>query len=659
MNSLANKIDLTKIKLIIWDLDDTFWQGTLAEKNAIRLSSRNIELIDKLVNKGIMNSICSKNDFKNVEAFFLNQKLKDTWEQFVFSSISWEPKGQRIKTLISNMQLRDENVLFIDDNLSNLNEASFYCPNIKTMLPEDIHLISEQINDITKDDTSHSRLQQYKILEVKHQEKESSSSNEEFLYKSNIIVEINTDCLSQIERITELVNRTNQLNFTKIRASEEEIKDLLNNSDYQNGYISVKDNFGDYGIIGFYSLSTKTNTLLHFLFSCRTLGMGIEQYVYSKLNYPILNVAGEVVGNVEKNKTIDWINKNCETDVTANNQNAKFSVLFKGPCDLQSTLPYLQMDKKNVTLEFSSLDDENLTTMSAICSHNIVNSLKYAKEDIENILKEAPFLSKETFKQTIFDNKYDFIIFSLIPDCGSVLYKNKKTGKIIAISGIHKPFTTENLPFTDRKNWEYYCKEKPLGHNWTEKELERLSNLWDFVGDITADQIIDNLKNIMEKVPKDSYWIFTLGSEVKPNEDILKSSPVTKFCWNKYKELNLSLRRFINNQPNATYINLGDIVKSSDHYTDSVQHFTRNTYFEIAKEIVNKMNSFKQIKTVKTTSKFVYQLKGFRKKYIRPITRFMYSTSYKTSDCGVRLVKYRTVCGIKIKIKDYMKENNT
>lgn len=658
MNNLCNKVDLTKIKLVIWDLDDTFWQGTLAEKNNIVLNIQNIKLIDKLVNKGIMNSICSKNDFKNVETFFINQNLKDTWEQFVFSSISWEPKGQRIKNLICDMQLRDENVLFIDDNSSNLNEASFYCPNIKTMLPEDIHLISEQINDITKDDTSHSRLKQYKILEVKHREKESSSSNEEFLYKSNIIVEINTDCIFQLSRITELINRTNQLNFTKVRVTEEEVSEILNNPDYQNGYVSVRDNFGDYGIVGFYSLNTKTNTLLHFLFSCRTLGMGIEQYVYSKLNYPELIVVGEVVGKLEKDKTIDWINNTNNSDVNKENKNMGFSVLFKGPCDLQSALPYLQIDKKNVTLEFSSLDNDKLSTMNSICTQNIVNTLKCTNDEIQDILKDAPFLSKITFKQTIFNKKYDFIIFSLIPDCGSVLYRNRKTGKIIAVTGIHKPFTTENLPFTIRESWDFYCTEKPIGYNWTKKELERLSDLWEFVGDITAEHIINNLKCIMENVSKDSYWIFTLGSEVKPNEDILKNNPVTNFSWNKYMELNPALRKFIEIQPNATYINLGDMVMNSNNYTNSSQHFTREIYFKIAKEFVNKMNEVKQIKTVKPVSEFMYSAKDFRKKYIRPITRFLYSTSYKTSQCGVRLAKYLTIFGIKIKIKVYMTDTN-
>ena len=45
---------------------------------------------------------------------------------FVFKSIDWTPKGQRISKLIKDMGLRPVNCLFFDDNIVNLNEASYY-----------------------------------------------------------------------------------------------------------------------------------------------------------------------------------------------------------------------------------------------------------------------------------------------------------------------------------------------------------------------------------------------------------------------------------------------------------------------------------------------------------------------------------------------------
>lgn len=59
-------------------------------------------------------------------------------------------------------------------------------------------------------------------------------------------------------------------------------------------YITAYDKYGEYGIVGFYAV--KDNTLVHFLFSCRTLGMGIEQYTYEKIGCPKLDIVGDSVG---------------------------------------------------------------------------------------------------------------------------------------------------------------------------------------------------------------------------------------------------------------------------------------------------------------------------------------------------------------------------
>ena len=95
-------MDLSKIKLVIWDLDDTFWRGTLSEGEITQINE-NIKLIKDLTNCGIVNSICSKNDYEPTE-----KKLKELGidEFFVFKSIDWSPKGQRVSKMIKDMGLR-------------------------------------------------------------------------------------------------------------------------------------------------------------------------------------------------------------------------------------------------------------------------------------------------------------------------------------------------------------------------------------------------------------------------------------------------------------------------------------------------------------------------------------------------------------------------
>ena len=68
---MRKNYDITKTKLIIWDFDDTFWSGNLSEGEVI-LKPETIALVRELTTKGIMNSICSKNNFEDVKTKFID-----------------------------------------------------------------------------------------------------------------------------------------------------------------------------------------------------------------------------------------------------------------------------------------------------------------------------------------------------------------------------------------------------------------------------------------------------------------------------------------------------------------------------------------------------------------------------------------------------------
>jgi len=240
---------MEQIKLVIWDLDETFWRGTLSEGEIIPIP-QNIQLIKKLTDKGIVNSICSKNDFTKVEA-----KLKEfgIWELFVFPSIDWSNKGARVKGIIENMQLRPINVLFVDDNINNLKEAQFECLDLNIADPKDIIELVNTAAFEGKDDRAHSRLQQYKILEQRAAAISGSGSKDAFLYQSEIECDIIHDWGGEMERAYELIHRTNQLNFKKNRISKEETAALIYEADY-SGLVRVKDKYGDHGFVGFFAV---------------------------------------------------------------------------------------------------------------------------------------------------------------------------------------------------------------------------------------------------------------------------------------------------------------------------------------------------------------------------------------------------------------------
>ena len=166
-----------KIKLVIWDLDNTLWRGTLAEGDEPSLFPGRAELIKNLTSIGIVNSICSKNDFEDAKEVLSQMGL---WDYFVFPKISFAPKGQTVQTILDEMHLRAANTVFIDDEISNLQEVLFYNPEITVLNQADCEKFFSELQIAANVDSDHSRLEQYKQLERKQQEKKSFSSNEEF-----------------------------------------------------------------------------------------------------------------------------------------------------------------------------------------------------------------------------------------------------------------------------------------------------------------------------------------------------------------------------------------------------------------------------------------------------------------------------------------------
>lgn len=214
---------MEKIKLVIWDLDETFWQGTLSE-GEIKIVQKNVDIVKELTRRGFVNSISSKNDFETAK-----KKLTEAgiWDYFIFPSINWTPKGENVRNIITDCQLRAPNILFIDDNISNRKEVEHYNKGINTLSEHEIESLLDMPELKGKDDSGLTRLKQYKILEEKAKIKESYSDNHSFLMESDIRIKILKDAASYRDRILELINRTNQLNYTKIRSNEHELDSIL------------------------------------------------------------------------------------------------------------------------------------------------------------------------------------------------------------------------------------------------------------------------------------------------------------------------------------------------------------------------------------------------------------------------------------------------
>ena len=583
-----HSFDASTLKLIIWDLDNTFWRGILSEEKVSPIPEM-IEIVRKAANKGIINSVCSKNDPEKALDMLSSEEFDNIREYFVFPSINWEPKGNRIKQILEDMSLRAENTLFIDDDDFNLREASFVLPALSVMSPANIRNLSDSLDKIENNDMGHDRLNKYKILEQKRTAQKAAASNHDFLMDSRITISLEYDCLSHTDRVCELIERTNQLNYTKIRSSKDEVLRLLKDENYTCALVNARDRFGDYGKIGFLAMSTnEPGTLLHFVFSCRVIGMGIEQFLYNALGCPQINISGSVAVELEPGKEIDWISVE-ENEASAEvKENAPDSaskaqpgyspkVLLKGPCDIDGITPYLESFAQ-IELETNFVDERGIVVAGSNNSTHIYELFNSGVDMVRDTLSRVPFLSESDFLTFMFKFKYDAIVFSTLTEVHSGVYRDKKNGLKIC-------FGSSSFDLTNPDNRNQYISGEYQNNNvkFTDESLKDFAENFEYLGHAAPEESVRNIKWIREKLSPETTLILLLGSEIDPDNNAVEFKDFGK----EYKILNSMLYEAFADADNVWLLNITDYITGQDCFEGCTNHYSKKVYHEIAEDLKN------------------------------------------------------------------------
>ncbi|PNH90827.1 hypothetical protein C1M56_00820 [Vibrio diazotrophicus] len=522
------------VKLVIWDLDETFWKGTLSEEG-IEVLEENVQFVKELTARGIVNTISSKNDFEQAKEKLIEIGI---WDYFVFPKISWDPKGIAVKNTLEEMGLRAANSLFIDDNHMNRNEVSSFCEGITCVHPDCIEMLKDSTYLKGKDDSNHSRLEQYKVLEKKVSTKISSGlSNVEFLRDCGIKIRFEYDVLGNIDRVFELIERTNQLNYTKKRFLTQEEKDKFISSleHYQNSsaLIYAKDNYGDYGAVGFYQLETtfKQKAFIHFLFSCRTMNMGIESYVYDYLGRPKISISEPVAYQINHYKDVDWVSV-VESFDTFNGESVNYShILALGPCTLLQMSNFLKGSK-----EYFHYVNASGVMVKYDCPGFFINDPDLVNKS--NYLEQGNSWSKESFFQFRNDLK---LAKRVVLDLADLL----SDYKIIKVDGLI---------------------------------LRKTNQCFDNSEDLNINEKVNLLKKSIE---------FVLNNISENSEVILLDRVIDEESLN-LKEVKLAYKYFIN--VFSSYDNRIKIIDlnkfyDADLYGDSDGHLNRSGYLGLARAV--------------------------------------------------------------------------
>ena len=284
-------------KVIALDCDDTLWQGICGEDGpaGVRLDEGRKAVQEFMLRQrelGMLLCLTSKNNPEDViDTFHAHPEMPLRLDHFIAVRLNWKPKSENLKSLADELNVGLDSFIVLDDSPAECAEVQAGCPEVLTLpLPASSSEFPAFLNHIwafdrwasTEEDRKRSALYQQEM--ERHRFEKRAANLEEFLASLDLQVRIEAACADQLARVSQLTERTNQMNFTTIRRTESELQEMLR-SGHECLVVDVSDRFGSYGLTGviIFQTATRALTVDSFLLSCRALGRGVEHRMLTGL----------------------------------------------------------------------------------------------------------------------------------------------------------------------------------------------------------------------------------------------------------------------------------------------------------------------------------------------------------------------------------------
>ena len=291
-------------KCIVCDLDNTLWGGVVSEDGVAGIqigelgagpAFTELQIWLKLLReRGVLLAVCSKNDDSIArEPFERNPEMVLSLDDFAMFVANWEDKASNIRVIQQTLNIGMDSIVFIDDNPFERNLVREMLPEVTVPeLPDDPSLYLPFLQELnlfataaySREDAN--RTSQY-IAEGRRRESESSFADYgEYLDSLDMVA----GCLPfddfHAPRIAQLTQRSNQFNLRTVRYGEDEVRALSTDPDAITRYFTLRDRFGDSGLVSVVILRHRGEKSLFidsWLMSCRVLKRGLEDFVMNEI----------------------------------------------------------------------------------------------------------------------------------------------------------------------------------------------------------------------------------------------------------------------------------------------------------------------------------------------------------------------------------------
>jgi FkbH-like protein len=283
-------------KCLVLDLDNTLWGGVIGDDGMERIQIGKETGIAEahtafqryclaLRERGILLAVCSKNDLETAKSGFQHPDSILKLEHFAAFKANWEPKHENIKTIAAELNLGLDSFVFVDDNPAERAIVAAQLPMVT--VPEvgsDVALFpailqsSRCFETVTLSKEDLMRAEDYGANATRAALASKFANYGEYLESLQMTAEIDSFAPVYLDRITQLINKTNQFNLTTRRYTLAEIEAIARDPDYIALYGRLADTFGDNGLISVI-IGRRERTSLHidlWIMSCRVLKRDME-----------------------------------------------------------------------------------------------------------------------------------------------------------------------------------------------------------------------------------------------------------------------------------------------------------------------------------------------------------------------------------------------
>ena len=288
-------------KAFALDLDNTLWGGIVGDDgvDGISIGQETAEAeayyefqeyIKAHKDLGVLLTVASKNDEENAIAGLNHPDSVLKPDDFISIKANWEPKDINIQNTASEIGLLPESFVFVDDNPA---ERAIVSSQLGVCAPP-IESVDDYIKTLDRSgffettvfsDDDLKRNQMYEANAKRNRQKAKFENYTEYLLSLEMKGEIRDFKTVDLQRITQLTNKSNQFNLTTKRFTQPQMEEVFESEDHIRLCGRLCDKFGDNGIVSVVigKINGDTLDIILWLMSCRVLKRDMEYAMFDEL----------------------------------------------------------------------------------------------------------------------------------------------------------------------------------------------------------------------------------------------------------------------------------------------------------------------------------------------------------------------------------------